>query len=234
MNYRSLDPEEVEKTIRELHKRISERFEFSGLAKLCEELILISDKAKERAYWMSRPLFGLRFAVAIVACGILGVTFYSVFALKMPDRALQLPDFMQMLDAGSNDLLVLFAVVFSLLTLETRIKRKRALDALHELRSIAHIIDMHQLTKDPQRLIYAGPRTSSSPEANLDAFSLSRYLDYCSEMLSLTGKVAALYAERLNDSVVLSAVNEIETLTTGLARKIWQKLMILERMSHTD
>ena len=28
----------------------------------------------------------------------------------------------------------------------------RALKAIHELRSIAHIIDMHQLTKDPERI----------------------------------------------------------------------------------
>jgi hypothetical protein len=47
-------------------------------------------------------------------------------------------------------------------------------------------------------------------------------------MLSLTGKIAALYVERFDDSVVLGSVNEIEALTTSLAGKIWQKLMILE------
>jgi hypothetical protein len=40
--------------------------------------------------------------------------------------------------------------------------------------------------------------------------------------------VAALYAERANDPVVLAAVNEVEALTTGLSAKIWQKLVILE------
>ena len=28
--------------------------------------------------------------------------------------------------------------------------RKRALAAIHELRAMAHIVDMHQLTKDPE------------------------------------------------------------------------------------
>jgi len=37
-------------------------------------------------------------------------------------------------------------------------------------------------------------------------FELGRYLDYCSEMLSLTGKVAALYAQDLDDPVVVEAV----------------------------
>ena len=56
---------------------------------------------------------------------------------------------------------------------------------------------------------------------------LGRYLDYCSEMLSLTGKVAALYVQDFEDDVAVQAVNEIEDLTTGLARKIWQKLTIV-------
>ncbi len=47
-------------------------------------------------------------------------------------------------------------------------------------------------------------------------------------MLSLTGKVAALYAQHFDDAAVLNSVNEVESLTTGLSRKIWQKLMILE------
>ena len=56
---------------------------------------------------------------------------------------------------------------------------------------------------------------------------LGRYLDYCSEMLALNSKLAALYAQSLHDPVVLAAVDEVETLTTGLTAKIWQKLVIL-------
>ena len=58
-------------------------------------------------------------------------------------------------------------------------------------------------------------------------FELRRYFDYCSEMLSLTGKIAAVYVQEFNDMVVLASVNEVETLCTGLSRKIWQKLSIL-------
>jgi hypothetical protein len=62
-------------------------------------------------------------------------------------------------------------------------------------------------------------------------FELSRYLDYCSEALSLAGKVAALYLKGFDDPVALQAVNEVEDLTTGLSRKIWQKLTILYAMA---
>lgn len=47
-------------------------------------------------------------------------------------------------------------------------------------------------------------------------------------MLSLTSKLAALYAARFSDSVVLQAVDEVETLTTALASKMWQKIMMLD------
>jgi len=40
----------------------------------------------------------------------------------------------------------------------------------------------------------------------------------------------ALYVQKFDDGVALSAVNEIEDLTTGLSRKIWQKIMILNAM----
>ena len=36
---------------------------------------------------------------------------------------------------------------------------------------------------------------------------VERYLDYCSEMLSLVGKTAALCAEESRDSVVLETVS---------------------------
>ena len=57
---------------------------------------------------------------------------------------------------------------------------------------------------------------------------------YCSEMLSLTSKIAASFVQSFNDPVVLSTVNEIETLVTGLSGKIWQKITLLERASRTD
>ena len=53
------------------------------------------------------------------------------------------------------------------------------------------------------------------------------YLDYCSELLSLTSKAAALCAEESTDALVLDTVSEIENLTTGMSRKIWQKISLL-------
>lgn len=60
---------------------------------------------------------------------------------------------------------------------------------------------------------------------------LGRYFDYCSEMLAVVSKIGALYVQNFADPVAVTAVDEIETLTAGLSRKIWQKIMILETQS---
>jgi len=106
---------------------------------------------------------------------------------------------------------------------------------IRELRSIAHIIDMHQLSKDPERVVSTLAMTDVSPQIDMTPAELVRYLDYCSEMLALTGKLAALYVQNFNDTVALAAVNEVESLTTGLSRKIWQKMMVMyEVLGHSQ
>jgi len=54
---------------------------------------------------------------------------------------------------------------------------------------------MHQLTKDPDRAAGRGQSTDSSPARVMSTFELGRYLDYCSELLSLISKIGALYVQ---------------------------------------
>ena len=89
---------------------------------------------------------------------------------------------------------------------------------------------MHQLTKDPGMIQETKKSTLHSPKRKLSKFELQRYLEYCSEALSLIGKVAALYAQSLPSEVIVRMVNEIEGLSTGFSRKMWQKLIILNEM----
>ena len=140
-------------------------------------------------------------------------------------------NFIQASESLLGDVVFLGAAIAFLLTLETRRKRGRALDAINELRALAHIIDMHQLTKDPEMVLGHHAPTAAAPARNMTAFELNRYLDYCSEMLALVSKIAALYVQSFPDSAALAAVDEIESLTTGLSQKIWQKLVILDRYS---
>ena len=225
--FRSLDATKIARTIERLCDRVEERFPGSGLSRVCRELLDIAGHTAETAAWISRPILFLRISVAVLVGLILGGLIGTIVALGGEVEPLSFIELVQTLESGINDVVLIGAAIFFLVTLETRMKRRRALQAIHELRAIAHVIDMHQLTKDPEMVVGAGDGKLSAPRKPLTRFQLSRYLDYCSEALSLTGKVAALYNQRFDDPVALQAVNEVEGLTTGLSRKIWQKLMIL-------
>jgi hypothetical protein len=227
VSYGTLDPEQVARTIDRLRQRIERRFPESGLAKVCGELDRIAEQARERAKWIARPILPLRVAVVFLSALILAGLLVTLSTLHGPGESFKVTEFIQVLEAGINDVVLVGAAIFFLVTLENRIKRHRALGAIHEMRAIAHVIDMHQLTKDPEWVLGRGQETGILPPRTLSRFELSRYLDYCSEMLSLTGKVAVLYVQDFDDDVALAGVNEVENLTNGLSRKIWQKLMVL-------
>jgi len=206
---------------------VEHRFPESSLARVCRELDLVGEQTRQRAAWIEKPILGLRIAVGLVILLIVAGLWFSIVAVRTPHEAPGAGEFIQVLESGINDVLLVGAAIFFLLQAETRVKRRRALAALHELRSLAHVLDMHQLTKDPEWLLGRGPESGLLPRRTMTRFELTRYLDYCSEALSLTAKIAALYAQHFEDDVALQAVNEIETLTTGISRKVWQKLMIL-------
>ena len=225
----SLDAEAVTRTTSLLRRRIEHRFPGSGLAEVAAELERVAQQTRERAEWIGRPILWLRALTGALIVLIVAGLAATVSSLHAPRESVEIFQFIQVLESGINDVVLVGAGVFFLLTFETRLKRNRALGALRELRAIAHIIDMHQLTKDPEWVLgkEEGQETGVLPPREMTRFQLSRYLDYCSEMLSITGKIAALYIQDFDDDGALAAVNEIEDLTTGLSRKIWQKLMIL-------
>ena len=225
--YRSLDSEKILGTIETLSKRIAERFPTSGLNRVCQELLTIADESQKRTAWIAKPQKYLRLLTGALVVLIIGGLLFVLANASWPQNGFDLVVLVQVSEAGLNVFLLLSAAILFLVTAETRIKRRRALKAIHELRALAHVIDMHQLTKDPERLMARRASTPSSPKQDLTEFELGRYLDYCSEMLSLIGKLAALYVQKFDDPVALAAVNEVEDLTTGLSRKIWQKIMII-------
>ncbi len=230
MQLDSLKPRLIVETIEKLNQRIKERFPDSGLNKVCGQLSLIAKNMEDRAEWIGKPVNWIRY-VTWAFCFIIFICSIIPFFYFQSDlnEQLDLESVVTLMEAGLNDVVLVGAAIFFLLSIEVRYKRARALKALHELRSIAHVIDMHQLTKDPHRISQASkyPKTGESPELKLTPFELRRYLDYCSEMLSLTGKIAAVYVQEFDDGVAMATASELEILTTGLSRKIWQKISIL-------
>lgn len=226
--YRTLDATKIVHTAGQLHRRVSERFPDSGLARLNAEVLEAAKEAADRSLWMRRPHVPLRVASGLLLAMIVAILGATALHLRSQDLS-EVGTFIQALEAALSSVFFVGAAVAFLVTWEGRIKRSRSLKAIHELRAMAHIVDMHQLTKDPDSLLSGGASTVSSPKRQLTAFELMRYLDYCTESLSLLGKIAALYSQTIDDPVVLDAVDDVEDLTTELSQKIWQKIAMLER-----
>jgi len=230
-----LNSQKIISTISTLHSRIVERFPDSGLSDVCKTLEEIAVNAAERANWIGKPILWLRVLV-YMGCAIFATIglFVAYYVMRPVLIKQQWTDLFKNVESEINLMILIGGATIFIWSLEKRYKRWRALQAIHELRSVAHVIDMHQLTKDPERITSQAANTSSSPEFKMTSYELRRYLDYCSEMLSLVGKVAALYVQKFDDPVALSAASEVESTSTGLSRKIWQKLLILHTIDAGD
>ncbi|HEX7937649.1 MAG TPA: hypothetical protein VF483_01585 [Gemmatimonadaceae bacterium] len=227
-SYRQLDETQIAKTLEALRARIAERFPDSQLREVCEQLIEASHEVSTVAAYLQRPNWVLRVVGAVATVGLVALLLAVARITLHASGQMGMSDIVQAIDAAVNDIVFFGIAVYFVLTIEMRVKRGRALRVLHELRSLAHIVDMHQLTKDPERLS-STPADVGGRGRRTAGKELGRYLDFCSELLSLTSKIAALLVQNFNDHVVMAAVNEIEELTTGLSGKIWQKITIVER-----
>ncbi|HNL38890.1 MAG TPA: hypothetical protein PKL15_08470 [Saprospiraceae bacterium] len=228
--FTELKSEPLFSTIEKLEQRIGERFPESGLYQVCSEFRRLAGDCETLAQRLGRPIWPVRVA-SWVFIGLLVLMAISAIRVLISEFRFNIDDggsLVQVAESAINELILLGLAFVFLTGYETRIKRGYALEALHRLRSIAHVVDMHQLTKDPAHLLGNFKETQSSPKRTLTRYELTRYLDYCSELLALNSKIAALFAQTMDDPVVLGAVNDQESLTQGLAAKIWQKIMILD------
>jgi hypothetical protein len=229
-SYSELNARPVRATIELLARRIAERFPSSGLRGVADELLRTADRNEALIAHLRRPIWWLRVLSVLGGVALIALAVWAAVQIGRLAASTHgsLSDILQGIDAATNELIFLSIVLFFLVSLEMRFKRRSALRMLHRLRSLAHVVDMHQLTKDPDHVLRAVDSTPASPERPLTHGELLRYLDYCSELLSLIAKVAALQAQHLQDAVVLEAVNEIESLSSDLSRKVWQKIAILD------
>lgn len=230
MRYRTLDSKLIIETAERLEKRVAERFPHAGLRGVAIELVSLSRDLAKAAKALEAPIWWLRgVVIAAIAAGALIFLFVGTILplgrISGTDDAVQS---VQGIESLINMIILAVLGFLALIRTEERIKRKQVFRKLHGLRSLIHVIDMHQLTKDPAALSTEFKPTSHSPARITDRADLARYLDYCSEMLSITGKVAALFAQSVNDNVVVDGVNDIESLSSNLSRKIWQKITLID------
>ena len=229
--YQRLNAVNVVETTRTLQRRVAARFPDRGLRQVADQLISVAEQVAGSASTARVRLRRIRVGSRALSLVVVLVTIVAL-VLTLRDAVSNGPErsfeWLPLIESMVNDIVFAAIAVYFLYALPHRIERSYLLGQLHRLRSLAHIVDMHQLTKDPERL---RPDFRSTPET-LDielstAQAMENYLDYCSEMLSLLGKIAALCAEESQDSVILDTVSTIEALTSGMSNKIWQKISLL-------
>lgn len=231
-DYSRLDAEKVHATIVRLQRRIKARFPERNLSRVAGEVAEVAWHVAEHQppVWIGVLKWTCRTVIAVLALLVPGLILYAI-AQGLGDRTHT--DWIGIGESAINDLVFAGIAILFLWGLPDRIERARRFRILHRLRSLAHVVDMHQLTKDPDRFQRGFTETTESIDAHLDAAQLSKYLDYCSELLSLIAKTAALLADDTVDAQVLSSVQAIEDITSDLSRKIWQKIALLPRDART-
>lgn len=206
----NLDAGKLATTATALAKWIRLEFPNANLANVADMVTNVTNDARRVSYVLARPMYFVRFIVLlIILAAVSGVGYHAYFH---PKELLQWID-----DTKGLGIYFLAAAAF-LVTLEIRLKRSKALAHIHNLRSLAHIIDMHQLAKDPIIERYRVDPGYDFRE------KLAAYLHSCTAMLNLVSKVGQVYIDHFHDSVATAAVNDFEAVCNGMANKIWSKI----------
>jgi hypothetical protein len=218
----------------DLYERISAEFPDRWLTKEAEELARDAKSFVEEAESLSKKgaiFYTIRLlAIAGIAAwvGTTSLMLVRIWALmKQKPESIDIFQSMQGIDSGIHIAVSAALAIFFVATLESRRKRQIAFNGLNSLLNFAHVIDSHQIDKDPTAFASGMPRRGALLKVPLEPAELLRYLDYCSEMLSLIRRLAALYGQESGDSAITKQVDDIADLTASLSNKIWQKITIL-------
>ena len=171
----------VQEMVVQLEHRIAARFPDRGLRGVARDLTLMAGEVADNALETQRRLRSVRVAARGLSLVVVVAT-VAVLAVALRDAvragALSTFEWVPLVESIINDLVFAAIAVYFLYALPGRLARERLLTQLHRLRSLAHIVDMHQLTKDPERLRPGFRPTAESVDPGLsrDDRALSRLL----------------------------------------------------------
>ena len=178
-HFARLDAGEIITTADRLARRIDERFHGSGLSSVAATLVELGRSTAQEVLVLDKPNIPIRIGVgAVLVAGIVGlIAVGSLVAYGRVEGGVI--SLLQGLESAMNIAILVGLGVVGLTRLESTWKRRRAMTSLHTLRSLAHVIDMHQLTKDPKPTLDETDATPNSPKRELEperSRTLSRLL----------------------------------------------------------
>jgi hypothetical protein len=213
-----LDPAKIVETAENLARNVGESFSGTALAGLAVELAALAHRTDELARHARKPIYAIRVCSALAALAtILGLCYLASHIHARWEFG-TIGELFDATDAGFNLLVLLAGAVWFMITLETRIKRKKALECLEELRDFIHVIDVTQLYYTPD--IYRSDPSSFQSSVNLDY----TYLLFCTQMLGLISNLAPLYARGAAGDSIMRAVSDVELLANDITVKLLTKV----------
>jgi hypothetical protein len=217
-----LDPARIIKTAENLAQRVKDSLPGSGLADLAVELAGIAHATNEHARQIRRPIYAIRAASWLaVSASLLGL-WYLVTHIRTRWDFMTISE----LFAGTNLLILLAGALWFLINIEERVKRKKALAFIGELREFIHVIDVTQLYHTPE-LYKANPAASRTPLNHT-------YFLFCTEMLAVISNLAPLYARGVSGDSIWRATSEVEMLANAIAVKLVSKAESIRTVSAMD
>jgi hypothetical protein len=136
-------------TVAQLERRIHARFGERGLTKAVRDLgqlvVLVQTEAGESHVRLRRTTLAAR----TTSITIIGATLFAlVFGLRsaVTQGLEQTAGWVPLVESVINDLVFAAIAVLFLWAMPERLERRALLRLLHRLRSLAHVIDMHQLS----------------------------------------------------------------------------------------
>ena len=177
MPFRTLDPDMILATAERLEGRIAERFPERGLRQVAAEITALSRSIRDEVAALTPPIWGLRLLLGAVVLGGGAIFLWVGSIVPLNKVGRDAIASLEGVEAAINTALLATLGLMALVRLEARVKRQRVARGLHQLRSVIHVIDMYQLTKDPAGLAPDLPPGGPAPRHEMDEAEMSRYLD---------------------------------------------------------
>lgn len=217
-----LDPVRIILTAEHLAHRVSSRFPESTLAGLATDLVEIARKTDERARQARKPIRYVHGAGWVASALSVWGLWYIVDHIQthLINANLEfdnITDLFEAADAGFNILVALAGALWFLVTIETRVKRKQALEHIGELLEFVQLIDVTQLYYTPE--LYQSNLSPNSTQPKFD----HTYLLFCNEMLAMIGNLAPLYTRGNMDDAVWRATSDVVMLANAIEGRLFAK-----------
>ena len=171
----SLEHARLVKLLQEQMAHIEKRFGDRGLYDVSKKVYDSFERAPKITREILKPNYWIRIVVVFLA-----VLMLLTIVMGFSQLNFGLGDgwsVLEGIEAGISTLVYSGIAIIFLVSLEIRQRRQRTLKALQELRALAHVLDMHQMNKDPEQLVFTAELSDEGAESVMSPFLLERYLD---------------------------------------------------------